>query len=113
MESARALIEALKDLAKKSEKKKTACGSMVWFEPEVLVTPREAFYRMKKVVELENSVGEIAGEIILAYPPGIPVIGIGERISREIIEYIKVLKKEKCQLQGTSDPKADYIRVLS
>lgn len=112
MESVRALVEGLKSLAKKPGTKKDICRSVIWLEPEVLVAPREAFYRDKKALRLEDSAGEIAGEIILAYPPGIPVIGIGERITKDIIEYIKILKKERCQLQGTSDPKADFIRVL-
>ena len=53
---------------------------------------------------LENSVGEIAGEMVMAYPPGIPVICMGERITQDIIDYIKLLKEQKCQMQGTADP---------
>ena len=58
------------------------------------------------------SEGEISGEMIMAYPPGIPVICMGERITKEIIDFIKILKKEKCQLQGTADPYVDFVRVL-
>jgi arginine decarboxylase len=78
----------------------------------MIVTPRDAFYSPKKVVRLEDSEGEISGEMVMAYPPGIPVICMGERINREIIDYIKVLKEQKCQLQGTSDPYVDYVWVL-
>jgi arginine decarboxylase len=78
----------------------------------MIVSPRDAFYNTKKSVKLEDSNGEIAGEIVMAYPPGIPVVCLGERITRDMIDYIKILKEQKCQLQGTSDPKVDYIRVL-
>jgi len=108
-----AFVRALEQIAKKSAVRKARCRSIIWLEPEVAVAPREAFYRPKKVVALDASAGKISGEIIMAYPPGIPVIGIGERISKEIIDYIKVLKSEKCQLQGTSDQKVDFIRVLT
>jgi arginine decarboxylase len=37
---------------------------------------------------------------------------MGERISKDIIDYIKILKEEKCELQGTADPYADHLRVL-
>ena len=80
--------------------------------PEMIVTPRDAFYNEKKTVRLEDSAGEIAGEMVMAYPPGIPVICLGERITSDVIDYIKLLKEERCELQGTCDPKVDHIRVL-
>ena len=35
---------------------------------EMIVTPRDAFYNSKKTVRLEDSAGEIAGEMVMAYP---------------------------------------------
>jgi arginine decarboxylase len=78
----------------------------------MVVCPRDAFYSPQKTVSLENSIGEISGEMIMAYPPGIPVICMGERITKEIVEYIKMLKNERCQIQGTADPYVDYVKVL-
>ncbi len=106
------LINALKDISSKVEIKKSENCIIIPPTPEMIVTPRDAFYNSKKIVALEKSVGEIAGEMIMAYPPGIPVICIGERITNDIVNYIKVLKEEKCQLQGTCDPYVNYIRVL-
>jgi arginine decarboxylase len=37
---------------------------------------------------------------------------MGERITKDIIDYINILKAEGCHLQGTADLKADFIRVL-
>ncbi|MBC7765503.1 MAG: arginine decarboxylase, partial [Hyphomonadaceae bacterium] len=76
------------------------------------VPPREAFYQPKKSVLLANAVGEIAGEMLMAYPPGIPVISLGERITQEIVDYIKLLKIQNCQLQGMADSHADTLMVL-
>ena len=78
----------------------------------MIVTPRDAFYNSKKTVKLEDSAGEIAGEMVMAYPPGIPVICLGERITKNVVDYIKLLKQEGCELQGTYDPGVEYIRVL-
>jgi arginine decarboxylase len=50
--------------------------------------------------------------MIMAYPPGIPVICPGEKITKDIIEYVNILKAEHCQLQGTADPYVNHIRVL-
>jgi arginine decarboxylase len=81
--------------------------------PEMVVTPREAFYSDSLPVPLEESIGEISAEIIMAYPPGIPIICPGERITHEIVEHIHVLKKEKCHLQGTEDPQLKTIKILT
>lgn len=79
---------------------------------KMIVSPRDAFYAPKKALKLEAAVGEIAGEMIMAYPPGIPLVCMGERITIDIIDYIELLKKEKCELQGTADRYLNYIQVL-
>jgi arginine/lysine/ornithine decarboxylase len=48
----------------------------------------------------------------MTYPPGIPVVTPGERITQELVEYIEVLKEQKSMLQGTEDPYVDYIKIL-
>lgn len=107
-----ALVSAMKDIASKSHVCEMKRHVKIPENPKMIISPRDAFYSPKKAVALEDSAGEIAGEIVMAYPPGIPVVCMGERINREIIEYIKVLKEEKCELQGTADPHVDHIRVL-
>lgn len=111
-ESLEALINALADIASKSEKCKVDKVTTIPYNPSMIVSPRDAFYSKKKLVPLEECEGEIAGEMVMAYPPGIPVICMGERVSREIIDYIKILKEQRCQLQGTSDPYVNNIWVL-
>ncbi len=107
-----ALVAALRDIASKSGTRKLKSSVKIPDSPKMIVSPRDAFYSPKKVVALENSIGEISGEMVMAYPPGIPVICMGERITRDIIDYINVLKEENCELQGTADPHVDEIRVL-
>ncbi|NJD01765.1 MAG: arginine decarboxylase, partial [Ruminiclostridium sp.] len=111
-EDAEALVAGLKDIASRSRAHELKSSIKIPDNPKMIVSPRDAFYSPKKAVVLEESIGEIAGEMVMAYPPGIPVICMGERISRDIIDYINILKEEKCELQGTADPHTDYIRVL-
>ncbi len=80
--------------------------------PTMEVLPREAFYSATKVVPLADAEGEVSAEIIMAYPPGIPLVCPGELLTREIIEYVGVLKREHAELQGTEDPHVEYIKVL-
>lgn len=81
--------------------------------PSAVVSPREAFYDETKSVLLAEAEGEISAEMIMAYPPGIPIICPGERISREIIDYVNILKSEDAILQGTEDPDVTRIKVLT
>lgn len=108
-----ALIDALADIAvryRRDEEIKVVNAFLK--NPDVIVSPRDAFYSSKKAVKLEEAEGEISGESIMAYPPGIPIVSPGERISKEIIEHIMILKEEESLLQGTEDPYAECIRVL-
>lgn len=107
-----ALINALKDIAKHTGKREIKKIDTIQFNPEVIMQPRDAFYSPKKSVPLEHCAGEISGEMIMVYPPGIPLVSMGEIITPEIIEYVKLLKEEKCTLQGTTDPCVDYVKVL-
>jgi arginine decarboxylase len=107
-----AFIKALRNISDSSDIREHKKITGLPETPKMIVLPRDAFYSPKRVVTLESSVGEISGEMIMAYPPGIPVLCIGERITKEIIEYIKILKEERCKLQGASDPSTEHIRVL-
>ncbi len=111
-ENVEVLINALKDISSKTEIKELRKPTIIPHNPKMIVSPRDAFYSLKKSILLKDSVGEIAGEMIMAYPPGIPVIGLGERITQDIVDYIEILKKQKCQMQGTADPHINSIMVL-
>lgn len=80
--------------------------------PPIIVSPREAFYSQAKVVSLQDAAGEISAESIMAYPPGIPLICPGEKITQGVIDYVHILKQEHADLQGTEDPEINSIKVL-
>lgn len=112
MEDVAALVYALRELSAVRSGDTLCNATSLPDSLEMIVSPRDAFYNAKKSVKLEEAAGEIAGEMVMAYPPGIPVICLGEKITSDMIDYIKLLKEQRCQLQGTSDPKVDYIKVL-
>lgn len=110
--SIRALIDALKDMSQKYKGGEMKFANVNLENPEVIVSPRDAFYASKKLIKLEDSEGEISGESIMAYPPGIPIVTPGERISEEMINYIRYIKTQHSMLTDTEDPHVDYIKVL-
>lgn len=106
------LVTALQDMAGKADKRDLKNSTAIPSCPEMIVSPRDAFYSPKKTLPLEKCAGQIAGEMIMAYPPGIPVVCMGERITQDMVDYILILKEEACELQGTADPDVAFIRVL-
>ena len=83
-----------------------------YIQPELVLSPQEAFYSERKSLTLADSVGHVCGEFVMCYPPGIPILAPGERITREIVDYIQFAKERGCSLQGTEDPDVNHINVI-
>ena len=83
-----------------------------YIQPELVLSPQEAFYSERKSLTLDESVGQVCGEFVMCYPPGIPILAPGERITREIVGYIQFAKERGCSLQGTEDPEVNHINVI-
>ena len=48
----------------------------------------------------------------MCYPPGIPILAPGERITSEILDYIGYAKEKGCSITGPEDPEINNIKVL-
>ncbi|MFK4310866.1 arginine/lysine/ornithine decarboxylase [Bacillus sp. RC242] len=55
-----------------------------------------------KLVSIEEAVGMIAAEMVIPYPPGIPLIMYGERITQEHTKQITHLEKTGARFQGST-----------
>ncbi len=77
----------------------------------VEISPRNAFFAETKFVDLKKSVGEICAEEITFYPPGIPILNPGEKISAAAVEYILAAKKFAGHAIGADDSNLNRIRV--
>lgn len=83
-----------------------------YIEPLVVCSPREAFYATKRSLPLRESIGQICGEFVMCYPPGIPILAPGERITADALEYILYAKAHGCNMTGTQDLQVEHIQVL-
>lgn len=57
--------------------------------PEMVLTPREAYFRPATKVKLQAAVDSTAWEMIVSYPPGIPLVLPGEKLTSEVIAYLQ------------------------
>jgi len=80
---------------------------------EMATSPRDAFLGETEVVAVDDAVGRVSCESIAGYPPGIPALLPGERITAETIAYLRELVSSGARLHGASDPEFATINVLA
>lgn len=106
------LISSLSEIKRLYSKDKTGMFDHEYINPEVVLPPQKAFYSKNRMVSIEESLGEISAEFVMAYPPGIPILAPGERITGEIINYIQYAKEKGCFLTGTQDLNIENINIV-
>ena len=76
------------------------------------MTPREAFLGPQETVGFDAAEGRIAAESLAAYPPGVPNVLPGERLSRATLDFIADSLAHGGQVRGASDRTLGTIRVV-
>jgi arginine/lysine/ornithine decarboxylase len=107
------LVSALAEIRRRHHTDGTGLLSQEYIDPEVVTSPQEAFYAEKISLPLNESEGRVCSEFVMCYPPGIPVLAPGERITAEILDYIRYAKAKGCSMTGPEDPDIEHINVLA
>lgn len=113
-QSVGALVDALEQIAERfaDQRHERPVKVRLPEPPELAVPPREAFYAETETVPLRESAGRISAEFVMVYPPGIPILTPGERITRANIQYIDEHLAAGLPVQGPVDESLRMIRVL-
>ncbi len=106
------LVSALADVKRIYRKDSARLMKVEYINPIVDATPKEAFYAEKKSLPIEETVGETSAEFLMCYPPGIPILAPGERITKEILDYVRYAKRKGCQLTGAEDMTIRNLQVI-
>jgi arginine decarboxylase len=106
------LVSALAEIRRLHKRSKAGMMAMEYLSPEVAATPQEAFYAETQPLPIESSAGHICAESVMCYPPGIPILAPGERITPDIIRYIRYMKEKGGSLTGLEDINIERINVL-
>ena len=81
-------------------------------EPEVVVTPRDAFFSTYEVIDSADAVGRVCAEMICPYPPGVPVLSPGERITEAALNALFEARDIGVRIAFVADPTLKTIKVL-
>lgn len=80
--------------------------------PQVVMSPREAYFAPRRRVPLAQAVGEVAADQFCPYPPGVPLLAPGERVTAEIVRDIK-RAGELVRVAYCSDPSLQTMEVVA
>jgi arginine/lysine/ornithine decarboxylase len=106
------LVSALAEIRRRFKKGRAGLLSQEYIAPELVVMPQEAFYAAKKSVPILECEGHVCCEFVMCYPPGIPILAPGERITADIVDYIRYAKEKGCFMTGPEDMGIERLNVL-
>lgn len=78
--------------------------------PKMELLPYEVMLREKEYVNLENSIGRISATSIVPYPPGVPILTMGEVIEKECLETIYYYKNNEVTMLGIKNDQIEVVR---
>lgn len=106
------LVSALAEIRRIYRKDPTGMVTYEYINPEVVVGPQEAFYGEKIALPIADTVGRVCSEFVMCYPPGIPILAPGERVTQEILDSVAYMKDRGSSMTGPEDMNLEYLNVL-
>ncbi len=82
-------------------------------DPIMETSPRTAFFARHESVPIGSAVGRICAELVAPYPPGIPVLAPGERITAEVCVALLGARDQGLRVAYAADPTLATLRVLA
>ncbi|MBL8778230.1 MAG: aminotransferase class V-fold PLP-dependent enzyme [Acidimicrobiales bacterium] len=81
-------------------------------EAETVVAPRAAFFAPAEAVPIAVAAGRVSAELVAPYPPGIPVVAPGERLTPAVLDALRSAKGAGVRIAYAADPTLATLRVL-
>ena len=109
------LVSALRDAAARAGLDPSGASTSFAAPPpwgELAMTPREAFLGSQEAVPAADATGRIAAESLATYPPGIPNVLPGERLTPETLAYVQRTLELGGSVRGASDRLLRTVRVV-
>ncbi|MCX5777859.1 MAG: aminotransferase class I/II-fold pyridoxal phosphate-dependent enzyme [Elusimicrobia bacterium] len=110
-----AFVDALVDIDKKYQGHQKNWGLQIpSLSTEMVMMPRDVFLTARiKRVPLSKAAGQIAAQTLTPYPPGIPVLIPGERITEEIRDYLMDMSAKDIRVSGQETDTLRTVKVVA
>lgn len=106
------LVGALSEISRRFAREPIAPPDYPLPTTVVKASPQQAFYAEKRSLPLRECIGQISGEMVMSYPPGIPLLAPGELVTEAAVDYIVYAKEQGAFFSGTHDPDVNSLQVL-
>ncbi|MGW7613588.1 aminotransferase class I/II-fold pyridoxal phosphate-dependent enzyme [Streptomyces sp. NPDC054766] len=111
------LVSALRDLADHAEILRDAPRVVVPAPADLRMEqaqlPRDAYFTQHSTVPVTEACGRIAAEMITPYPPGIPAVLPGERLTEPVLQYLASGVAAGMFLPDAADQRLKTVRVVA
>lgn len=107
------LVQALEQLIPRASGPVRAVATVGWVvEPEQACSPRGAFFAPSEAVSFDAARDRICAELIAPYPPGIPVLAPGERITDVALDALARARRSGVRIAYAADATLATLRAL-
>jgi arginine decarboxylase len=79
---------------------------------EQVLTPRDAFFAEREAVPWQQAAGRVCAEVIAPYPPGVPVLAPGERITEDALAGLQRASADGARIAYAADPTLASVLVV-
>lgn len=69
-----------------------------------VLSPRQAFFAEREPVRWESAAGRVCAEVVAPYPPGVPVLAPGERITQAALDALRQAASDGARIAYAADP---------
>jgi arginine decarboxylase len=76
------------------------------------MTPREAYFAASEALPAADAIGRISAETLCPYPPGIPVVLLGEILTRDHLSYLEAVRDAGGEISGATDCSLATLKVI-
>jgi lysine decarboxylase len=88
--------------------------SISWtVDPDVVMSPRDAYFAAHRTVAAMDAIGCVSAELVAPYPPGIPVLAPGERITAAAVDGLRQAMADGTQVRYAADPTLASLQVVA
>ncbi len=99
----KALLKAIVSITKSMSPSRRENQEFKYLVPDVAISPRKAFLSESEIVDMAVSIGRVSAVTVCKYPPGIPILVPGERITTEHIKSITSTEDKGGTVTGTRE----------
>ncbi|HEX4686718.1 MAG TPA: aminotransferase class I/II-fold pyridoxal phosphate-dependent enzyme [Nocardioides sp.] len=96
----------------RSDPRTTRAAAAWTVRADQVLTPREAFFAEREAVPWGEAAGRVCAEVVAPYPPGVPLLAPGERITGAVLDALQRARDEGARVAYAADPTLRSVQVV-